>query len=98
MALLRFESPKEPAALSLAQDAAQALREWLKVANVQARCLGPVPAPMERRQNRYHVHVLIAADKRSQRHAAANWLVQWLDAHRERSVRWSIDIDPQTLA
>ncbi|WNL41723.1 primosomal protein N' [Halomonas sp. PAMB 3264] len=99
MALLRFESPKEPAALSLAQDAAQALREWLKVANVQARCLGPVPAPMERRQNRYHVHVLIAADKRSQRHAAANYLVQWLDAHREaRSVRWSIDIDPQTLA
>jgi primosomal protein N' (replication factor Y) len=54
---------------------------------------------MERRQNRYHIHVMITADKRSHRHAAANWLVQWLEANREaRKVRWSIDIDPQTLA
>ncbi|WP_447555299.1 primosomal protein N' [Vreelandella sp. EE22] len=99
MALLRLESPQEQAALALAQAAAQALRQWLKETGVQARCLGPVPAPMERRQNRYHIHVMLAADKRSQRHAAANWLVQWLDAHREaRSVRWSIDIDPQTLS
>ncbi|WP_447957183.1 primosomal protein N' [Vreelandella sp. EE7] len=99
MALLRLESPKEQAALALAQQAAQALRQWLKESGVQANCLGPVPAPMERRQNRYHIHVLLAADKRSQRHAAANYLVQWLDAHREaRGVRWSIDIDPQTLS
>lgn len=99
MALLRFESPKEEAALALAQQAAQALRQWLKEAEVPVRCLGPVPAPMERRQNRYHLHVMLAADKRSQRHAAANWLVQWLEANSEaRKVRWSIDIDPQTLA
>lgn len=99
MALLRVESPQEQAALALAQHAAQALRQWLKDANVPVRCLGPVPAPMERRQNRYHIHVMITADKRSHRHAAANWLVQWLEANREaRKVRWSIDIDPQTLA
>lgn len=99
MALLRVESPQEHAALALAQQAAQALRQWLKDANVPVRCLGPVPAPMERRQNRYHIHVMITADKRSHRHAAANWLVQWLEANREaRKVRWSIDIDPQTLA
>ncbi|MCB8888078.1 primosomal protein N' [Vreelandella malpeensis] len=99
MALLRLESAKEQAALALAQAAAQALRHWLAHSGTQARCLGPVPAPMERRQNRYHVHLLLAADKRSQRHAAANYLVQWLDANREASrVRWSIDIDPQTLS
>ncbi len=99
MALLRFESPNEDAALSLAQQAALALREWLTMVNLAVRCLGPVPAPMERRQNRYHVHIMLTADKRSQRHAAANWLVQWLEANREaRKVRWSIDIDPQTLA
>ncbi|MFG6665928.1 primosomal protein N' [Halomonas sp. HNIBRBA4712] len=99
MALVRLESPKEQAAMALAQAAAQALREWLANVGVAARCLGPVPAPMERRQNRYHVHVLIAADRRSQRQAAANFIVQWLEASREaRSVRWSIDIDPQTLA
>lgn len=99
MALLRIESPKEEAALGLAQQAVQALRPWLKASGLAVRCLGPVPAPMERRQNRYHIHVMLAADKRSQRHAAANWLVQWLEANREaRKVRWSIDIDPQTLA
>ncbi|AQU84996.1 MULTISPECIES: primosomal protein N' [unclassified Halomonas] len=99
MALLRLESPKEDEVLALAQQAAQALRQWIKVADIPVRCLGPVPAPMERRQNRYHLHVMLAADKRSHRHAAANWLVQWLEANREaRKVRWSIDIDPQTLA
>ena len=99
MALLRIESPKEEAALALAQQAAQALRQWLKESGVATRCLGPVPAPMERRQNRYHLHVMLAADKRSQLHPAVSWLVQWLEANREaRKVRWSIDIDPQTLA
>lgn len=99
MALLRLESPKEEAALTLAQQAGQALRQWLKETACSAHCLGPVPAPMERRQNRYHIHLMLAAGKRSQLHAAANWLVQWLEANREaRKVRWSIDIDPQTLA
>ncbi|CAM3641929.1 primosomal protein N' [Halomonas casei] len=99
MALLRIESPNEQAALAMAQQAAQALREWLKQTSVATRCLGPVPAPMERRQNRYHLHVMLTAYKRSQLHPAASWLVQWLEANREaRKVRWSIDIDPQTLA
>lgn len=99
MALLRIESPKEQAALAMAQQAAQALRQWLKESGVATRCLGPVPAPMERRQNRYHLHVMLAADKRSQLHPTVSWLVQWLEANREaRKVRWSIDIDPQTLA
>ncbi|MWJ28709.1 primosomal protein N' [Halomonas sp. ZH2S] len=97
MALLRIESPKEAAALALAQQAAQALRDWLTDRPV--RCLGPVPAPMERRQNRYHLHVMLAADKRSQLHPAANWLSQWLQANPEaRKVRWSLDIDPQSLS
>lgn len=99
MALLRIESPKEEAALAMAQQAAHALRQWLKESGVATRCLGPVPAPMERRQNRYHLHVMLAADKRSQLHPAVSWLAQWLEANREaRKVRWSIDIDPQTLA
>lgn len=100
MALLRVESPREEAATALIQEAAAALREWLaSPQSADCFCLGPVPAPMERRQNRYHLHLMLTAERRSQLHAAANWLVQWLDAHREaRKVRWSIDIDPQTLS
>lgn len=99
IALLRIESPKEDAALAIAQQAAQALRQWLKESGVATRCLGPVPAPMERRQNRYHLHVMLSAHKRSQLHLAVSWLVQWLEVNREaRKVRWSVDIDPQTLS
>ncbi len=99
MALLRVESPRADAATALAQSAASALREWLARTATAAQCLGPVPAPMERRQNRYHLHVMLSADKRSRLHAAASFLAQWLEASSDaRRVRWSLDIDPQTLS
>ncbi|MDN6180365.1 MAG: primosomal protein N' [Halomonas subglaciescola] len=99
MALLRVESPRVEAATALAQGAASALRDWLAQTATPAQCLGPVPAPMERRQNRYHLHVMLSADKRSRLHAAASFLAQWLEASPDaRRVRWSLDIDPQTLA
>jgi len=99
MALLRVESPRVEAANALAQNAAGALRDWLTHTATPAQCLGPVPAPMERRQNRYHLHVMLSADKRSRLHAAASFLAQWLEASVDaRRVRWSLDIDPQTLS
>ncbi|MGS2744762.1 primosomal protein N' [Halomonas sp. LS-001] len=99
MALLRIESPQADAAMALAQASAQHLRTWLETHDCQARCLGPIPAPMERRQNRYHLHVMLNADKRSHLHQAASALVHWLESSRDaRRVRWSLDIDPQTLS
>jgi len=99
MALLRVESPRVEVANALAQNAAGALRDWLTHTATPAQCLGPVPAPMERRQNRYHLHVMLSADKRSRLHAAASFLAQWLEASVDaRRVRWSLDIDPQTLS
>ncbi|MCL7928497.1 primosomal protein N' [Halomonas llamarensis] len=98
MALLRVESPQVDAATTLAQEAAHYLHEWIHTQQSPVRCLGPVPAPMERRQNRYHLHVMLSAGKRSQLHQAASVLVQWLEQSREaRRVRWSLDIDPQSL-
>lgn len=99
MALLRVESPHADTAGALARDAAGALNHWLAQNATRARCLGPVPAPMERRQNRYHLHVMLSADRRSQLHAAASFITQWLEGSADaRRVRWSLDIDPQTLA
>lgn len=98
MALARFESPREADAMGLADAAAQALRDWLD-GNHGVDCLGPVPAPMERRQNRYHTQLMLTAAQRSRLHEASAWLVAWLENCREaRRVRWSLDIDPQTLA
>jgi len=99
LALLRLEAPREAAVVTLGGLAAEALRQRISERGLAVDCLGPVPAPMERRQNRYHLQLMLAADRRSQLHEAGAWLVAWLEACPEaRRVRWSLDIDPQTLA
>ncbi|QEM83888.1 primosomal protein N' [Halomonas binhaiensis] len=98
MALLRLESPREEHVMTLAKEAADALRNHLEQHQLKVDCLGPVPAPMERRQNRYHMQVMLMAERRSQLHEACAWLVHWGEANPAmRRVRWSLDIDPQTL-
>ncbi|MGQ4878440.1 primosomal protein N' [Billgrantia sp. LNSP4103-1] len=98
LALLRLESPREEAAVALGREATAMLRHWVADHAPDVRCLGPVPAPMERRQNRYHVQLMLSAGRRSQLHAACARLTAWLEASPEaRRVRWSLDVDPQTL-
>ena len=99
LALLRLESAREEAVGELARRAATALRGWLAERELAVDCLGPVPAPMERRQGRYHLQLMLAAERRSTLHEAGAWLAAWLEATPEaRRVRWSLDIDPQTLS
>lgn len=99
LALLRLESAREEAAAELARRAAGALRGWLAEHALEVDCLGPVPAPMERRQGRYHLQLMLSAPRRSALHSASAWLTAWLEATPEaRRVRWSLDIDPQTLS
>ncbi|WP_355659571.1 primosomal protein N' [Halomonas salifodinae] len=99
LALLRLEAPREEAVQALANQAAEALRAWLADQAPEVHCLGPVPAPMERRQGRYHMQVMLSAERRSRLHEAGAWLIGWLEQCREaRRVRWSLDIDPQTLS
>ncbi|MCE8011102.1 primosomal protein N' [Billgrantia desiderata] len=99
LALLRLESPREEAATALGREAAAVLRDWLAAHAPDVSCLGPVPAPMERRQNRYHMQLMLSGSRRSQLHAACARLTAWLEASPEaRRVRWSLDVDPQTLA
>lgn len=98
LALLRLESPREEAATALGREAAAVLRDWLTAHAPDVSCLGPVPAPMERRQNRYHMQLMLSGSRRSQLHAACARLTAWLEASPEaRRVRWSLDVDPQTL-
>lgn len=98
LALLRMESPKEEAATALGREAADMLRQWVAEHAPDVNCMGPVPAPMERRQNRYHMQLMLSAGRRSQLHAACARLTSWLEAKPEaRRIRWSLDVDPQTL-
>src|SRR5699024_4374320 len=59
---------------------------------------GPVPAPMPRRAGRYRAQLMLHATTRAPLHALLN---QWQGIlgklHNASRVRWSIDVDPQTL-
>ena len=63
-----------------------------------AQLLGPIPAPMERRAGRYRAQLLIQSNDRNALHQAARQLIEIAQQQPNgRSVRWSLDIDPQDM-
>lgn len=63
-----------------------------------ARLIGPLPAPLQRKQNRYRMQLLASCSKRSQSQALAAVLVSIAESLPEaKSVHWSLDVDPQDM-
>lgn len=61
--------------------------------------MGPVPAPLEKRAARYRAQLLIQAENRNLRHLCLNYLTsQEKNSSNQKSIRWSIDIDPVELS
>ena len=57
--------------------------------------LGPIPALLEKRANRYRAQLLLGSQQRAALHAALQQLLQQSAKLPGRSgVRWSIDVDP----
>ncbi len=60
--------------------------------------LGPVPAPLARRGNRYRWQLLLQSDRRSSLHALLDRLIPAASGWElARKVRWSVDVDPVDL-
>ncbi len=60
--------------------------------------LGPVPAPMLRRQGRYRFQLLIQATQRKRLHQLISEMVPYIyKSPLARKVRWSLDVDPQDM-
>jgi primosomal protein N' (replication factor Y) len=58
-------------------------------------CLGPIPAPMEKRQGFYRAQLLLQADSRQALQSQLHSVIPQIEASKQsRSVRWSIDVDP----
>ena len=57
-------------------------------------CLGPTPAVIEKRANRYRAQLLLSSPKRAPLHTALYHLTQQLPVSGRSGMRWSIDIDP----
>jgi primosomal protein N' (replication factor Y) len=90
--LLRAESSSAEKTNNFLEYAAETARELLN--NVEI--WGPVPAPMERKAGHFRGHLLLQAAERATLHAHIdNWAQLLRKFKAARSVRWSIDIDPQ---
>jgi len=60
--------------------------------------MGPVPAPLARRGNRYRWQLLLQSEKRSSLHTLLDHLIPVAAATElARKVRWSVDVDPVDL-
>lgn len=58
-------------------------------------CLGPIAAPMEKRQGFYRAQLLLQANTRQALQAQLQNIIPQIDATKiARRVRWSIDVDP----
>lgn len=94
LALLRAESVDAEAPYRFLEGAAALGREGPEGSR-GVELLGPVPAPMERREGRYRAHLMVCA---AQRPALQRFLRRWSQALGEvegaRRVRWSLDVDP----
>ncbi|MBS3785940.1 MAG: primosomal protein N' [Gammaproteobacteria bacterium] len=90
LALLRAESAQSGDANAFLETA-KAL-----IANAPfIELVGPFPAPMERRANRYRMQLFIQADQRGQLQSLLErWLPDVARLSLARKVRWAIDVDP----
>ncbi len=62
------------------------------------RILGPIAAPMERRQGRYRNQLLLRSKSRRALHQLLNILVPAMENNpMSRKLRWSVDVDPQEM-
>jgi primosomal protein N' (replication factor Y) len=95
LALLRAEAPAGAAPVAFLT----AARALLSAQGVTAvNLLGPAPAPMERRAGRYRAHLLLQATQRAPLQQLLARSLPLLGALKEaRRVRWSVDVDPQSL-
>ncbi|UTA48552.1 primosomal protein N' [Simiduia sp. 21SJ11W-1] len=95
MVLLRAESKRADNAQQFLQQARQQAEQLLPP-SPQFRYLGPLPAAMEKRQDRFRFLLQLQAHSRAQ---LQQFLPPWIERLEalalSRRVRWAIDVDPQ---
>ncbi len=91
MALIRAESKRPENAWEFLRQ----VRHACEQENLTAQLLGPLPAPMERRNDRYRYQLQIISEHRpSLQKSLHQWIPLWEQLPLAKRTRWSIDIDP----
>lgn len=94
LALLRADAIEPSAALNFLRSVSQSI----PARDVDVDVMGPSPAPMERRANRYRAQLLLRSSSRARLQAVLADLVPRLDLiPKSRQLRWSVDVDPVDL-
>lgn len=95
LAILRMESEDKNLVEKHIQNAAQLAHVCCLPA---CQLLGPVPAPLERKQSRWRYQLLFSAsDRVSLQTSVRRWLSEIKQLKISNKVRWSLDVDPQDL-
>lgn len=96
LCLVRAESANREAALSFLRRARRGIEALGREQRVHFT--GPLPAPMEKRQSRYRMHLLLRCGNRPGLHTVLASFVTQLDAlPAPGDLRWHIDVDPIDL-
>ena len=100
LAILSAESEDYSRAESLLKQAALWASEYSR--QLPDKCsfnfIGPIPAPMERRQGRFRLQLLLQASARSILHTCLDRLQRQLaQLPRSKQLRWNLDVDPMDV-
>ncbi|WP_027330378.1 primosomal protein N' [Marinimicrobium agarilyticum] len=98
MALLRAESKRPENAVAFLKQA-RAIAEKLHPPNHELGYLGPLPAMLEKRGDRYRYQLQLNAANRKALHSLLGRLTLELEQHPlAKRARWSVDVDPQDMS
>ena len=96
LCLIRAEAADREAALSFLRRARRGIEAFGH--EKQVHFTGPLPAPMEKRQSRYRMYLLLRCGNRPALHKVLDSLVTRLDElSAPGDLRWHIDVDPIDL-
>ena len=98
MALIRAESKRPENAVAFLRHVRQ-LAEQYHPANHELGYLGPLPAMLEKRGDRFRYQLQVNAAQRKTLHGLLSRLAPELEQHPlAKRTRWSIDVDPQDMS
>lgn len=98
LALIRAESKRPENANDFLAAARQFAQQHFPPTR-ELNYLGPLPALMERKKDRYCFQLHINSSDRRQLHRVVNGICSQMENHAlSRRARWSVDIDPQDMA
>jgi primosomal protein N' (replication factor Y) len=98
LALLRAEARREAAVQAFLDNAVRLGRSLAGETAPACEVYAPVPATLPRRAGLWRSQVLVQAPRRAPLHALLDAWLPALTALDTASVRWSVDVDPQSFA